>query len=185
VAKPAAVFLRAFALASDEPELTALDQANAASLHPLSRFRIDISTDELVPAALQCAATLATTREQARRCQREALRAAQSGVERRSMAAAITFVRTAELVPFDPTVLLADPRPIMRRAGIAIWAENPSLMARPPADLTDDVDPHVRSELAAHLDQLETNGAPNVAALRRALLDDPSAHVRQLARGSG
>jgi hypothetical protein len=107
----------------------------AASLHPLSRFRLDIATDELRPTALQCAATLATTREQARACQREALWAAQSGVERMSTAAAVAFVRTAELVVVDPSPLLADPRPMMRRAGIAIWAEDPILMTRPPLNL--------------------------------------------------
>ena len=176
-----ALFPRVFALASDEPQLNPLDQSHAASLHPLSRFRLDIATDELRPSALQCAASLTTTREQARACQSEALRAAWSGVERMSVAAAIAFVRTAELVTVDPSLLLSDPRPVMRRAGIAIWAEDPTLIEHPPPNLATDSDQNVRRELAAHLDKLETKGAPSVAELRRQLAHDPSANVRRLA----
>jgi hypothetical protein len=48
-------------------------------------------------------------------------------------------------------------------------------------DLTADPDPAVRLELAAHLDELDANGAAGVAALRSRLEEDASANVRRRA----
>jgi hypothetical protein len=51
------LFPRVLALAADG-DVNAMDRMHEASLHPLSRFRMDLATDALQPAALICAAAL-------------------------------------------------------------------------------------------------------------------------------
>ena len=92
----------------------------------------------------------------------------------------MTFAHTAALSPIDPSELLADPVPTIRRAGIAVWAQNPDRASNVP-DLASDLDPHVRFELAAHLDELEANRAAGIAELRRRLAAESSANVRRQA----
>jgi hypothetical protein len=164
----AGIFPRVFALASGDPELNAIDQANELSLHPLSRHRISLGPGALRAAALRCAARFATTRQSARQCQIEAQQAGRSDQRNLVISAALAFASTASLAPIDPSDLLADPMPTIRRAGIAVWAQSPSRASNVP-DLTADPDPTVRLELAAHLDELEANGAAGVAALRSRL----------------
>jgi hypothetical protein len=98
------------------------------------------------------------------------------------IAAALALASTARLAPVDPSDLLADPVPTIRRAGIAVWAQDPSQASNVP-NLVEDPDPIVRFELAAHLDELEANGAAGVAELRSRLAADPSANVRRRALG--
>jgi hypothetical protein len=174
------IFPRVFALASGDPELNAIDQANELSLHPLSRHRISLAPGAIRSAALRCAAQFATTRRSARQCQVEAQRAGRSGQSDLVISAAWAFASTASLAPIDPSDLLVDPAPTIRRAGIAVWAQNPSRASNVP-DLTADPDPTVRLELAAHLDELDANGAAGVAALRNRLREDASATVRRRA----
>lgn len=172
------LFGRALALARLDLPTTLVDQ-RLSSTHPLSSFQSNLDNGALAQFALQAAAILAVTQDQAQAVQDRANTwlAGDDG-DLNAIAHALAFLDPT-FVTIDLEVLSSHPSQWLRQIAALLAAR----AAPPEADILRQLaaDPyrHVRRNIG-HLISMVAIGDKDLAhELRAALLDDPSWMVRQ------
>ena len=168
----------------DEPGLHPNDIDQRASLHPLSRCRVDTGSEHLPAHCLYAAALAASTNEEAAAVEQRLLPALVAAVTdpidaelRGHTAVALNRLRTLPL-----TVLAAHPAPAIRHAAVVCWASQADRDPGLATTFVRDSDCRVRRRLAHELARLSSENA--VAPYRTILAEletDRSAQVRQVA----
>lgn len=181
-----AVICRRLLAVHDEPGLHANDFYDQASLHPLSRFRINIGSEHLPADCLCAVALVASTNDEAAAVEQRFLPALVAAVTdptdaelRGRTAVALNRLRALPLA-----ALAAHPAPAIRHAALACWASQADRDPVLAATFVCDSDRGVRRHLAHKLARLHSENAVDAySAVLARLKADPSAQVRQAAMG--
>jgi hypothetical protein len=176
-----AVSQRLLAIA-DHPGTHPVDDAERASQHPLSRWRVDLDGDHFLAHCLNVAARTTTSVQQATQIAEHltyALPAASDDDDTHLLAQAIHALH--HLQPQPLTTLARHPAWPIRLAAVRCWAEQDQPDSSMP-DLSTDAERHVRAGVAAALLRFQQRGHEYHPELIDQLRNDPSATVRRAAR---
>jgi hypothetical protein len=161
--------------------LSALEERQKETSHPLSRYRINLgSAEDIQAAAIATAVTFADTAQE----RKDVLAAAVGLLDKAdaSRALAFTFAVLDERgTQVAPRTLASSPYAPIRQAAVTLWSRNPR------ADdlghtFASDPTVAVRSQLARALSSVARADRVLAANLRAALRRDPSVRVRRIAR---
>lgn len=166
----------------DEPGLHPNDLSEQASLHPLSRSRVNTGGKHLPARCLYAAALAASTNDEAATVEHRLMPALVAAVTDPSDAKlrASTAVALNQLRPLPLAALATHPAPAIRHAAVVCWASqadhDPGLAAAFARDLDCGVRRHLAHELANRHSQ---NAVEPYRAILAELEVDRSALVRQ------
>jgi hypothetical protein len=177
-----AVICRRLLAVHDEPGLHPNDLQDQASLHPLSRFRVNTGSEHLPADCLYAAALVASTNDEAAAVEQRllpALAAAVTDPVDAGLRARTAFViNQIRALPLD--LLAAHPAPVIRQAAVACWASQADRDPAMAAMFARDSDRGVRWNLAHELARLRSENAADAYRTILAELEaDRSAQVRQ------
>lgn len=169
-------------LVDRDAEVSPRDHFMDATLHALSRSRMNIATGDLPWAALRAGALLAETPEQ--RLGMDALAwSVLHTTDRLSdhhvrMIAAALGVSHSESSELTDRVLASHPNPRVRQAAATVWARQPKNHPEVGDELAADPNVNVRLALAIVLSDSACFDPDHVAEIRARLSTDSSAMVR-------
>jgi hypothetical protein len=161
--------------------LSALEQHQALTDHPLSRFRLHFgSADEVRVSALGAAVELSATTQERERIATEAVRLMHDPATARAVANVLVRLARAGL-HLDPDDLTASAEPALRAVAAVLWCERPEDhdFGR---HLARDATALVRAQIAMGLPTIGQSSPMLADELRSVLEADSYAKIRWLAR---
>jgi hypothetical protein len=174
------LFERAIAIAQGNFPPSKADEDRQQTDHPLSRFRISFGGGDLRPIALQVAARVASTPQDAQAVQAVALELLRQGdaVATHHVAVALSFL-PREWLTVDPRLLAAHPDKSLRMLAALRWAQEPTRDPTLGLALSRDPAPGVRRTLAKAISEQAIDSA--VEAVLETLRKDPRHSIRRTA----
>ena len=175
------LFDRTLPLARLDLPPTAVDLMLGASNHPLSSFQVNLDNGALPRFALQAAALLASTSEQAQAVQDRAVSWLTGDEHAINAVAHALDTLDPTHVTIDLAVLTSHPSQWLRQIAALLAARSAPPVADALRALADDDDRHVRRHVAHLLSRIAHGDNTLAAELRKALRADASWMVRKAA----
>ncbi len=161
------------------PTYSEMDKHLRASLHPLSRFHIDLGAGLLVCHTVRVAALLAQAKGQYGKVIESALLLFKTGDEMAANLAAHSLAMLPiDEVLVDVQMLAASPLSAARQLAVILWVHQPEDVPLLGETLATDSNRDVRNTLASSLMVLRERNTDLADQLTNSLSKDPSASVR-------
>jgi hypothetical protein len=174
-----ALFEQAVDIAQAKYEPSRVDEAPEQTNHPLSRFRVGLGGGDLRPIALQVAARVASTPQDAEAVQAVALELLREGdaTAIHHVAVALSFL-PRERLTLDSKLLAAHPDKSLRMLAALRWAQEPTPDPALGLALARDPDPGVRRTLAKAIGKQASGSAAE--AVLKVLRQDQRHSIRRI-----
>lgn len=176
------LFQRALSLGLTDHAGESGDEFDGVS-HPLSAFRFDVGVGSLRPRAVFTAATLAEESGEFDAAIQAALALLNVGDDQVVREAAHALATLAKDAKIDPNEFVRSPTVALRELAAVLWGLAEQRDEDLGERLASDSSARVRMALAMSLGKVSVDPDRIVERLRQRLLEDPSASVRELARG--
>jgi hypothetical protein len=177
----AALFDRTLPLARLDRPPTSVDLMLSGGNHPLSSFQFDLDNGALSRFALQAAALLASSREQAQAVQDRAISWLAGDEQAINAVAHALDMLDPTLVTIDLAVLAEHPSQWLRQIAALLASRSIPPSANVLRALATDDDRHVRWNVAHLLSRIADSDKTLASELRNVLRADPSWMVRKAA----
>jgi len=174
------LFWDVFALTDRDLKLSEHDEWSRATLHPLSRFRLNFGVGELRRCAIRTACRLAAEEQHVVAIEPTLYELLQSADEREIFIATQSLMSIDQpLRPYvDPSQLASHRVPQARLAAVWLWAAEPAPSNYLGHKLAGDPSVLVRRAVAAHIHAFADKNPELYTQLRERLMADQSASVR-------